>query len=74
MSYLEGSKAAEKVIKETNPSIGLIKAQIWRIESEIDELDPDDFESQEEYDERFYWLDGYLSALEQKYLSFFGEK
>lgn len=68
MGYLEGSKAAEIVIKETNPSNGLIKAQIARIESEIEELNPDDFKSQEEYDERFYWLDGYLSVLEIAYL------
>ena len=66
--YAEGYQAADKTIKAIqNISKASIAIFISRMEKEIEQMSPDDFETQSEYDDKFDWSDGYLARLEEEY-------
>jgi predicted RNase H-like HicB family nuclease len=65
--WAEGYNAANQTIEAVKNIQSVLKIYIARMEREINELSPDDFESQSEYNDKFDWNDGYLARLEEEF-------
>ncbi len=66
--YAEGYQAADEMIKAMENIQSVLKIYIAKMEAEINNMSPDEFESQSDYDDKFDWNDGYLTRLEVEYL------